>query len=110
MKGLPVGRQNFKGIIEENLLYVDKTRQMYEIIRNGNLFFLSRPRRFGKSLLVSKFKYLFSGKKDLFKGLYRDIVVWARLVRHFDSSKFCFLRFLCKKTVANQNPGEGRAG
>ena len=70
MKRLPVGRQNFKAIIKENLLYVDKTRQMYELIRNGKLYFLLRPRRFGKSLLISKFKYLFSGEKALFKGLY----------------------------------------
>lgn len=70
MKLLPVGKQNFEAIIQENLLYVDKTQQMYELIRMGSLYFLSRPRRFGKSLLVSKFKYLFSGRKDLFKGLY----------------------------------------
>jgi len=70
MKELPVGRQNFKEIITENLLYVDKTRQMYELIQKGKLYFLSRPRRFGKSLLVSKFKHLFSGEKELFKDLY----------------------------------------
>lgn len=70
MKLLPVGRQNFEAIIQENLLYVDKTQQIHELIRMGNLYFLSRPRRFGKSLLISKFKHLFSGRKDLFKGLY----------------------------------------
>lgn len=70
MKRLPVGRQNFEAIIKENLLYVDKTRQMYELLLHGKLYFLSRPRRFGKSLLISKFRYLFSGAKDLFKGLY----------------------------------------
>ena len=72
MKRLPVGRQNFAAIIKEDLLYVDKTRQMYELIRTGNLYFLSRPRRFGKSLLVSTFQHLFSGKKALFKCLYID--------------------------------------
>ncbi|MEM8524219.1 MAG: AAA family ATPase [Bacteroidota bacterium] len=70
MKFLPVGRQNFEGIINENLLYVDKTRQVYNLIRQGQLYFMSRPRRFGKSLLVSLFKHLFSGKKELFKDLY----------------------------------------
>lgn len=70
MKHLPVGRQNFEEIIKENLLYVDKTRQMYELINRSKLYFLSRPRRFGKSLLVSIFKYLFSGRKDLFENLY----------------------------------------
>jgi hypothetical protein len=70
MKKLPIGRQNFEGIINENLLYVDKTRQIYDIITNGNLYFLSRPRRFGKSLLVSIFKHIFLGNKHLFKDLY----------------------------------------
>ena len=70
MKRLPVGRQNFEEIIKENLLYVDKTRQIFELINGGKLYFLSRPRRFGKSLLISKFKYIFSGRQDLFKGLY----------------------------------------
>ena len=70
MQLLPTGRQNFKAIIEEGLLYVDKTRQIHEIITKGNLYFLSRPRRFGKSLLVSTFKHLFSGEKELFEELY----------------------------------------
>lgn len=70
MKDLPVGKQNFKEIIENDFLYVDKTRQIHELVRKGGLYFLSRPRRFGKSLLLSKFKHLFSGEKDLFKGLY----------------------------------------
>jgi len=52
MKKLPTGRQNFAALMKENLLYVDKTRQIYELIDSGNLYFLSRPRRFGKSLLL----------------------------------------------------------
>ncbi|MCB0852739.1 MAG: AAA family ATPase, partial [Bacteroidetes bacterium] len=63
MKKLPTGRQNFKGIIDENLLYVDKTKQIYELIDSGSLYFLSRPRRFGKSLLVSLLAHLFRGEK-----------------------------------------------
>ncbi|MEM9885245.1 MAG: AAA family ATPase [Bacteroidota bacterium] len=70
MKYLPLGNQNFEEIIEKDLLYVDKTQQMYDLIRNGKLYFLSRPRRFGKSLLLSKFRYLFSGRSDLFQGLH----------------------------------------
>ncbi|MEZ4885078.1 MAG: AAA family ATPase [Chitinophagales bacterium] len=70
MKGLPTGRQNFKAIIEEDLIYVDKTRPIYELLSSGRLYFLSRPRRFGKSLLLSTFKYIFWGEKDLFKNLY----------------------------------------
>ncbi len=70
MKNLPVGRQNFEEIINENLLYVDKTKQIYELIEKGKLYFFSRPRRFGKSLLISTFRHLFSGKKQLFQDLY----------------------------------------
>lgn len=70
MKLLPIGRQHFAGIIREGLLYVDKTKQIYEMIATGNLYFLSRPRRFGKSLLLSTLREIFEGNKDLFKGLY----------------------------------------
>ena len=70
MKELPTGRQNFRAIIEEGLVYVDKTRQLFNIIQSGKLYFLSRPRRFGKSLVISKLNYVFSGEKELFKDLY----------------------------------------
>jgi hypothetical protein len=70
MKKLPIGRQHFAGIIQEDLLYVDKTRQIYEMLEAGNLYFLSRPRRFGKSLLVSTLKEIFEGNQGLFKNLY----------------------------------------
>ncbi len=56
--------------MNEGLLYVDKTRQVAELVEQGRLYFLSRPRRFGKSLLVSLLRHLFSGKKHLFEGLY----------------------------------------
>ena len=70
MKRLPTGLQNFKNIIQDNLLYVDKTRQIYDLIRAGKLYFLSRPWRFGKSLLLSVLQHIFQGDKDLFKGSY----------------------------------------
>ena len=70
MKKLPIGLQGFKNIIESNYLYIDKTRQIFELINEGSLYFLSRPRRFGKSLLLSTLKEVFKGNKDLFKGLY----------------------------------------
>ena len=70
MKRLPTGRQNFKEIITQDLVYVDKTRQVYDMVSNGSLYFFPRPRRFGKSLLVSILRYLFSGEKELFKDLY----------------------------------------
>ena len=70
MKKLPIGLQGFKNIIENDYLYVDKTRQIFELINQGSLYFLSRPRRFGKSLLISTLTEIFKGNKELFKGLY----------------------------------------
>ena len=70
MKKLPLGIQSFSKVIKQNLLYVDKTQLIHELINSGDYFFLSRPRRFGKSLLVSILKEIFEGNKELFKGLY----------------------------------------
>ena len=65
MKNLPLGKQNFSEIINEDLLYVDKTDRVYNLIEQGKLYFLSRPRRFGKSLLISTFRHLFERKKGI---------------------------------------------
>jgi hypothetical protein len=65
----PLGIQTFSEIREENYLYVDKTALIYDLVQSGKVYFLSRPRRFGKSLLVSTFEALFSGQKALFDGL-----------------------------------------
>lgn len=70
MKKLPIGIQSFREIIQGDYLYVDKTAQIYNLISQGKLYFLSRPRRFGKSLLTSTLKELFSGHQELFEGLY----------------------------------------
>lgn len=70
MKRYPVGIQDFQKIRDDNYTYVDKTQFIYEISNIGGYYFLSRPRRFGKSLLVSTLDYLFQGKKDLFEGLF----------------------------------------
>jgi hypothetical protein len=72
LKRLPVGIQSFEKLITTDCLYVDKTQQMYDLINRGSVYFLSRPRRFGKSLLLSTFKAIFEGKRDLFKGLAID--------------------------------------
>ena len=70
LKLYPVGIQTFSELITKNLLYVDKTEYVYRMTHSGGkYFFLSRPRRFGKSLLTSTFHSYFAGKKDLFKGL-----------------------------------------
>lgn len=65
----PIGIQSFEKIREGGYVYVDKTAWIYRLVTGGNYYFLSRPRRFGKSLLVSTLEAYFQGKKDLFKGL-----------------------------------------
>lgn len=66
----PIGIQTFERIRKEDMFYVDKTEYIYRMTHtDGTYFFLSRPRRFGKSLLVSTFKSYFEGKKELFEGL-----------------------------------------
>ena len=65
----PIGIQNFEKIREGGYVYVDKTELIYQIVRTGGYYFLSRPRRFGKSLLVSTMEAYFQGKKELFQGL-----------------------------------------
>lgn len=70
MLKLPIGIQNLKEIIEERCLYVDKTPFIEELLTAGKYYFLSRPRRFGKSLFLDTLKELFEGNKTLFKNLY----------------------------------------
>jgi hypothetical protein len=72
MKKLPIGIQTFQKIIAENCCYVDKTPLIRQLVDEGEYYFLSRPRRFGKSLLISTLKSAFLGQKDLFKGLYLE--------------------------------------
>ena len=65
----PVGIQSFEKIREGGYCYIDKTSLIYSLIKSGQYYFLSRPRRFGKSLLISTLEAYFLGKKELFKGL-----------------------------------------
>ena len=67
----PIGIQSFEQIIKEEYVYVDKTDLIYQLTR-GKIYFLSRPRRFGKSLLISTLENYYLGKKELFKGLKID--------------------------------------
>ena len=69
MRKLPIGIQTFEEIRRDGYLYVDKTAMVYQIANVGKPYFLSRPRRFGKSLLLSTFEAYFQGRKDLFQGL-----------------------------------------
>ena len=68
----PIGIQDFESIINGGYVYVDKTALVYRLVTEGKIYFLSRPRRFGKSLLVSTLKAYFRGKKELFNGLAID--------------------------------------
>ena len=69
IRKLPIGVQSFEILRTEGYLYVDKTDLMYKLVTEGRQYFLSRPRRFGKSLLTTTLRAYFGGKKDLFKGL-----------------------------------------
>ena len=89
LKRLPVGIQTFEKIIDNDMLYIDKTEYIWNLIHLSNYIFLSRPRRFGKSLLVSTIQSYFEGRKDLFKGLFIETVEkeWTQYpVLRFDMS------------------------
>ena len=89
LRRLPVGIQTFSNIIEDNMLYIDKTEYVWNMIHLSKYIFLSRPRRFGKPLLVSTLQAYFEGRKDLFKGLFIETVEkeWTEYpVLRFDMS------------------------
>ena len=65
----PIGVQNFESLRKDDYFYIDKTALVYQLARTGRYYFLSRPRRFGKSLLISTLEAYFQGKKELFEGL-----------------------------------------
>ena len=65
----PIGIQSFDRIIEDGFVYIDKTELIYNLTHESSIYFLSRPRRFGKSLLVSTLKNYYLGRKELFRGL-----------------------------------------
>ena len=114
----PIGIQDFKCIIEDGYIYIDKTDLIYDMAHNGKIYFLSRPRRFGKSLLVSTIECYFSGKKELFKGLAIDRLEteWETYpVFHIDFNSTVFqdgkaLRDLIKGTVETWEKQYGYEG
>ena len=69
LKKMPIGIQGFESLRKDGYAYVDKTRLVYQMVDTGRYYFLSRPRRFGKSLLVSTLKAYFEGKREVFEGL-----------------------------------------
>ncbi|MBQ4419951.1 MAG: ATP-binding protein [Bacteroidales bacterium] len=74
MQNLPIGMQSFEAVRKANYLYVDKTKHLGRLVTTNKYYFLSRPRRFGKSLFLSTLKAYFLGKKELFKDLYIETV------------------------------------
>ena len=92
----PIGIQSFDQIINGGYVYVDKTDLVYSLVTEGKIYFLGRPRRFGKSLLVSTLEHYFLGHKDLFKGLKIDSLEkdWLEYpVFHIDFNGIDFARF-----------------
>ena len=90
MKKLPIGIQSIREILEEDQIYIDKTGFALELITKGKHYFISRPRRFGKSLFVNTLEEIFNGNKDLFKDchIYQSDYDWQRYpVLHFDFAR-----------------------
>ena len=82
-----IGDQDFRSLREGGFLYVDKTGYIQNILEGNKYYFLARPRRFGKSLFLSTLRYFFERRRELFKGLYIDSMVWdweAYPVLHLD--------------------------
>ncbi|MCR5620922.1 MAG: AAA family ATPase [Treponema sp.] len=87
MRKMPIGIQDFETLRTEGYVYVDKTALIYDLVQKGKPYFLSRPRRFGKSLLVTTLEAYFKGRKELFEGLaIAELETeWAEYpVLHFD--------------------------
>ena len=81
MKRLPIGIQTFRDIVQNDYLYVDKTEKIFDLVNNPKgVYFLSRPRRFGKSLLISTLDEIFQGNKELFEDLwiYNSDYAWEK--------------------------------
>ena len=100
----PIGIQSFEQLREDGYVYVDKTRLVYDLVTKGKIYFLSRPRRFGKSLLVSTLKNYFLGRKELFRGLAIDSLEteWAEYpVFHIDFNASDFTMPGTLETILN---------
>ena len=112
---LPIGIQTFREIREQNCYYIDKTAYIYQLLNEGKHYFLSRPRRFGKSLFLDTLKELFEGNEPLFEGLYiHDHWDWQ--VRYpvlrlsFGSGNFSEPGILHKEVMAQLDAIEAETG
>lgn len=105
----PIGIQTFSSIIEEGYTYVDKTAYIADLVKSGVYYFLSRPRRFGKSLLLSTLHAYFDGRKELFKGLAienADVDWTPSPVLHFDLNSAAYGSEEGLPSILNQSVGE----
>jgi hypothetical protein len=102
MKKLPIGLSSLHNIITDDYLYIDKTKHLFNLVNSGRYYFLSRPRRFGKTLFLDTLKQAFIGNKELFKGLYLENN-WDWSISHpiihisFSSDNYSFKDVLNKK-------------
>ncbi|MDR3268113.1 MAG: AAA family ATPase, partial [Tannerella sp.] len=106
IRKFPIGVQDYKSLREEGFFYVDKTLLIYKLAAEGRQYFLSRPRRFGKSLLLSTIKYYFQGRKDLFEGLAIEKLEtdWAQHpVFHIDMNMNAYTDFASLLTGLDTN-------
>ncbi len=104
MQKLPIGIQDFGALREGGYLYIDKTELIFQLVEAAKYYFLSRPRRFGKSLLVSTLKELFLGQRELFKGLWiEDKWDWSKShpVIHLSFSSLDYKKNSLEKALLN---------
>lgn len=105
----PVSMASFETIRERGFVYVDKTEYVHRLVSDGVFYFLGRPRRFGKSLLLSTIKAYFEGKRELFKGLAIDSLQageWKRYpVLHLNLSGKAYLYPTARYVFSGATPG-----
>ncbi len=103
-RSLPIGLQDFRTVREGGHIYIDKTEYLYRLINDSKYAFISRPRRFGKSLICSTLKELFKGSRELFEGLYiHDKVDWKQYpVIHVDFNNMDFRNFPLDEVISKK--------
>jgi len=103
-KELPLSKSTLPVLVEDNCIYVDKTRYIHSMVRAGGAYFLSHPRRFGKSLMVSVLKEIFQGNRELFKGYWiYDRIDWQKYpVIHLDFLEIDFRALGLEKAIDNK--------
>lgn len=104
LKDLPISIASFPKIVNKNLVYVDKTPYLHPLVKKGGIYFLSRPRRFGKSLLISILKQIFNGEKELFKDCWiYDRIEWEKYaVIHLDFLGIDYKKLGLEKALSNK--------